>query len=151
SFRLRAGEILGVAGLIGAGRTETVRACFGLDRRRRGSVAVLGRERRRASPSASLREGMGRLSEHRKQAGLMAGRSLADNLALTPSRPFGRFGFISGRSPRLAAAEWMRRLGVRAQGPAQAVGELSGGNQQKAATGRLLHHHASLLLLDEPT
>ena len=81
----------------------------------------------------------------------MLNRSLADNLTITRYEPLSQMGFINGRSQRQAAGEWMQRLDVRAQSPAQTVGELSGGNQQKIAIGRLLHHDAKILLLDEPT
>jgi ribose transport system ATP-binding protein len=151
SFTLRAGEILGIAGLVGAGRTETLRACFGLDRTTGGTVAVFQQERTRSSPAARLADGIGLLSENRKEEGLMLNRTLADNLTLTRFRPVSRFGFINNRQQRQCARQWMERLDVRAQGPAQAVGELSGGNQQKIAIGRLLHHEAKILLLDEPT
>ena len=151
SFTLRAGEVLGLAGLIGAGRTETVRACFGLDEVRGGSVLVRQRESTRRTPAARLAQGIGLLSENRKEEGLMLNRSLADNLTLTHLRPFSTLGFIRGRRQREATRAWMERLGVRAQGPEQVMGELSGGNQQKIAIGRLLHHDARIFLLDEPT
>ncbi|MBU6399922.1 MAG: sugar ABC transporter ATP-binding protein [Verrucomicrobia bacterium] len=151
SLTLRAGEILGVAGLIGAGRTETLRACFGLDRLRAGSVRVGARAGTRGSPARRLAQGVGLLSENRKEEGLMLNRSLADNLTLTRYGPVARLGFISHHRQRAVAQDWMQRLDVRAQHPAQPVGELSGGNQQKVALGRLLHHEARILLLDEPT
>jgi ribose transport system ATP-binding protein len=151
SLRLRAGEILGIAGLVGAGRTETVRASFGLDRLRSGSVFVSGRESPVAHPARRLAEGIGLLSENRKEEGLMLNRDVADNLTLTRFGPLTRFGFISGRRQREATRRWMKELDVRAQGPTQSMGELSGGNQQKIALGRLLHHEAQVLLLDEPT
>jgi ribose transport system ATP-binding protein len=151
SLRLRAGEILGIAGLVGAGRTETLRAVFGLDEMRAGEVRVFGRSTGRASPRGRLAEGLGLLSEDRKTEGLLLGRSLADNLTLTRLEPVTRFGLVSDRMQAGVTAEWMRRLDVRARGPGQAIGELSGGNQQKVAIGRLLHHEARVLLLDEPT
>jgi ribose transport system ATP-binding protein len=151
SFNLRAGEILGVAGLIGAGRTETLRACFGLDRMTKGSVAVFQQEETRGTPASRLASGIGLLSENRKEEGLMLNRSLADNLTATRFAPVSRWGFISNARQRTCTEHWMRRLEVRAQGPAQAASELSGGNQQKIALGRLLHHEAKILLLDEPT
>jgi ribose transport system ATP-binding protein len=151
SFTLRAGEILGIAGLIGAGRTEAIRACFGLDRMAAGTVAVFGRERGHATPASRLAEGVGFLSENRKEEGLMLNRSLADNLTATHFGTCARFGFISGLRQRSCAERWMRQLAVRAQSPEQPIVELSGGNQQKIAIGRLLHHEAKIFLLDEPT
>ncbi|MBM3837495.1 MAG: sugar ABC transporter ATP-binding protein [Verrucomicrobia bacterium] len=151
NLALRAGEILGVAGLIGAGRTETLRVCFGLDRFESGEVFVYSRRQRRCTPGRSLAEGIGLLSENRKEEGLMLNRTLADNLTITRYAPMARLGLISARRQRRAALDWMQRLNVRAAGPEQAIGELSGGNQQKVALGRLLHHDARILLLDEPT
>ncbi len=151
SLTLRAGEILGIAGLIGAGRTEMLRACFGLDRLAAGTVEVFGRNETRASPTTRLNSGIGLLSENRKEEGLMLNRSLADNLTATRLRPVARAGFISQRAQHDCTRRWMERLEVRAQGPEQDINELSGGNQQKIAIGRLLHHEAKILLLDEPT
>jgi ribose transport system ATP-binding protein len=151
SFTLRAGEILGIAGLVGAGRTETLRAMFGLDTVAGGTIAFFGREDKSATPARRLAGGVGLLSENRKEEGLMLNRSIADNLTATRFGPVARFGFISGRRQRDCARTWINRLDVRAQGPDQPIGNLSGGNQQKVALGRLLHHEAKILLLDEPT
>jgi ribose transport system ATP-binding protein len=151
SLTLREGGILGIAGLIGAGRTESLRACFGLDRIRSGSVLVRSSEATHRTPSQRLAAGMGLLSEDRKAEGLMLDRSLADNLTLTCYGPVSRCGFIQNRRQRKTAQHWIESLEVRAQDPGQTIGELSGGNQQKIALGRLLHHQASILLLDEPT
>ena len=151
SFTLRAGEILGLAGLVGAGRTETLRALFGLDRIREGVVVLNGRERTHATPTDRLRDGIGLLSENRKEEGLMLNRSLADNLTVTNFAPVTSAGFVSLSRQRQTTQDWMTRLQVRAQSAAQPIGELSGGNQQKIAIGRLLHHDAKIFLLDEPT
>ena len=151
SFQLRAGEIFGIAGLIGAGRTETLRALFGLDVIRGGDIALFQSPSRNASPGDRLAQGVGLLSENRKEEGLMLNRSLADNLTLTRFRPLSQCGLIRRRRQESCVREWMKRLEVRAQSPSQPVGELSGGNQQKIAIGRLLHHESKIFLLDEPT
>jgi ribose transport system ATP-binding protein len=148
---LHQGEILGVAGLIGAGRTETLRVLFGLDRLKSGEVIVYSQPRLACDPKARLNQGVGLLSENRKEEGLMLNRSLGDNLTATRYGPFSRLGFINAARQRKCVAEWISRLGIRARHPTQAVTELSGGNQQKVALGRLLHHDAKILLLDEPT
>ncbi len=151
SFTLRAGEILGLAGLVGAGRTETLRALFGLDRIRDGVVVVSGQERTHATPTTRLGEGIGLLSENRKEEGLMLNRSLADNLTITRFSPVATAGFVSAARQQRTTQEWMEKLQVRARDAAQPISELSGGNQQKIAIGRLLHHEAQIFLLDEPT
>ncbi len=151
SFELRTGEILGIAGLVGAGRTETLRSVFGLDETRHGSVVVFGVDSTGLEPTRRLAQGVGLLSEDRKAEGLLLGRSLADNLTLTRLAPVSQMGLVSRRLQHETTSDWMKKLDVRAQGPGQPIGELSGGNQQKIAIGRLLHHEARILLLDEPT
>jgi ribose transport system ATP-binding protein len=151
TLALHRGEILGVAGIVGAGRTEMLRAVFGLDPVRSGRVIVKGVASLRATPRGRIREGLGLLSEDRKGEGLALTRSVADNLTYSRLSPYVRFGWLSLRRRGRAAAAWLGRLGVRCSGPEQPVGELSGGNQQKVALGRLLHQEADVLLLDEPT
>jgi ribose transport system ATP-binding protein len=151
SLTLREGEILGIAGLIGAGRTESLRACFGLDRIEGGEVFVRSKEATHKTPAQRLASGIGLLSEDRKAEGLMLNRSLADNLTITRYEPVKKFGFILGSRQRQVTQEWIKRLEIRANDPRQMISQLSGGNQQKIAIGRLLHHQADILLLDEPT
>jgi ribose transport system ATP-binding protein len=151
TLSLREGEILGIAGLVGAGRTEMLRACFGLDRVKSGTIMVAQVEETHAGPSRRLAQGIGLLSENRKEEGLLLNRSLADNLTITRFAPVARLGFINRRKQEEITNEWMRQLDVRAAGPTQVISELSGGNQQKIAVGRLLHHDARVLLMDEPT
>ena len=151
SLVLHEGEILGIAGLIGAGRTESLRACFGLDRIHGGEVFVRSVEATHQTPAQRLASGIGLLSEDRKAEGLMLNRSLADNLTITRYEPVKRFGFIQGGRQHQMTQEWIKRLEVRASDPGQMISQLSGGNQQKIAIGRLLHHDADILLLDEPT
>ena len=151
TLSLREGEILGIAGLIGAGRTETLRVCFGLDRLKAGSVFVYSHDQTHSSPKERLANGVGLLSESRKEEGLLLNRSVADNLTMTRYGALAKWGFINTGRQRKTTASWISRLDVRARDPLQPVNELSGGNQQKVALGRLLHHEAKILLLDEPT
>ncbi|MBV9879063.1 MAG: sugar ABC transporter ATP-binding protein, partial [Gemmatirosa sp.] len=153
SFALRRGEILGIAGLIGAGRTELVRALFGLERPASGRVRVHGREVAiGASPAARLGTGFGYLSEDRKGEGLALPLSIADNLTATRLSATTRgAGILDVGRQRAVARRWIDALGIRARTPDQPVRSLSGGNQQKVAIGRLLHQEADVLLLDEPT
>ncbi len=151
SLTLHRGEILGVAGIVGAGRTEMLRAVFGLDPVRAGRVRVKGVDSPRAAPGRRIRQGLGLLSEDRKGEGLALAQSIADNLTYSRLAPYRRFGWLSLRRRARAVTDWLARLGVRCSGPDQPVGELSGGNQQKVALGRLLHQGADVLLLDEPT
>ena len=150
TLTLRAGEILGLAGLIGAGRTETLRTLFGLDVQQAGEIILRGK-RVSLSPPGSLARGLGLLSENRKEEGLMLNLSLSENLTLPRLKPFSRGGILDTAEQHRATDGWIDRLRVRARGPRQAISELSGGNQQKIAIGRLLHSKSEILLLDEPT
>jgi len=150
SLTLGRGEILGIAGLVGAGRTELLRAIFGLAPVRSGRLTVQ-RVAGPAAPPERLRQGVGLLSEDRKNEGLAQGLSVTDNLTLSRLHPYAQRGWLDRSHQRRAAAGWMTRLGIRAAGPDAPVASLSGGNQQKVALARLLHHDCDLLLLDEPT
>ena len=154
SLRVRAGEVLGIAGLVGAGRTELLRGLMGLDDRRvRGRLSVNGQPVAldTRAPWTRLAAGVGYLSEDRKGEGLTLPMSLADNLTCTRYGAVSRRGVIDGRAQRTQGQHWLERLKVKALTPLQAVRTLSGGNQQKVALGRLLHQQASVWLLDEPT
>jgi ribose transport system ATP-binding protein len=151
SLTLHEGEILGIAGIVGAGRTELVRTIFGLSPARQGAVNVKSVPRTRTTPRQRISQGVGYLSENRREEGLAVDQSIADNMTYSRLRPFQRFGWLSLRRRRKAVCEWIERLGIRCRGPDQPVRELSGGNQQKVALARLLHQRADILLLDEPT
>jgi ribose transport system ATP-binding protein len=152
SFEVCRGEILGIAGLVGSGRTELLRAVFGLDRTARGRVRVgSGTDTAPASPARRLAQSVGMLSEDRKGEGLALGMSVADNLTLSRLEGFGPAGIVLASRQLRAAERWIEALHVRCSGGAQPVRDLSGGNQQKVAIGRLLHHDVDVLLLDQPT
>jgi ribose transport system ATP-binding protein len=145
SLTLRRGEVLGIAGLVSAGRTEMLRAVFGLDRVKWGEIRV-GVHAGPASPLRRWRQGVGLLSEDRKEEGLALSLSIAENATLT------KLGFwVSPRRQEELTVRWIDELQIKCRGPEQAVGDLSGGNQQKVALARLLHHDVDVLLLDEPT
>lgn len=147
SLDLRRGEILGIAGIVGSGRTELLRAVYGLDAVRNGSVRVGTVVNSHATPSDRIKQGVGMLSEDRKNEGLALELSIADNVTLSR---LGSGILARGKLSRAVTAV-LTRLGVKCRDPEQAVGELSGGNQQKVALGRLFHQEADILLLDEPT
>lgn len=139
ALTLHRGEIVGIAGLVGAGRTRLLRTIAGLEPVASGRVRVLAAR------------GLGMLSEDRKGEGLAVGLGIADNVTLSRLEGLGPGPFVSPRRQRSIAATWMERLQVRAAGADQPVEELSGGNQQKIAFARLLHQDVDVLILDEPT
>ena len=150
SFQLRRGEILGLFGLVGAGRTETLRCLLGLDRVRAGHVLIAGRSHGQR-PSARIAAGLGLVSEDRKGEGLAQRLSIADNLTLSSLQRYSLGGMLRLGRRSTAVRRWMRELSIKARGPEQSVGQLSGGNQQKVAIARVLHQQAEVFLLDEPT
>ena len=150
SLQLRRGEILGLFGLIGAGRTETLRCLFGLDGASSGQVHLDGRTPA-SSPRARIAAGLGLVSEDRKGEGLAQKLSIADNLTLSAIGRYSVGGLLRLKERRNEVAIWMNRLAVKARSQEQPIGQLSGGNQQKVAIARVLHQNASVLLLDEPT
>ena len=152
SFDVHAGEILGFAGLMGAGRTEVARAIVGADRRDAGVVSVRGREVGIQNPADAARLGIGYLSEDRKQLGVLLERSVRENIVLASLRDYvGALGFV--RSSRIEATgrEYVRKLRIKTPSTAQLVRNLSGGNQQKVVIAKWLAKDCDVLIFDEPT
>ena len=149
-LRLHRGEVVGIAGLLGAGRTHLLRSVFGLEPVRAGRLRVKAVEGFR-SPARRWRQGVGLLSEDRKDEGLALGLSVADNVTLPRWAGLGPGPLVLPRAQEAATARLIERIGIRCRGPRQPVRELSGGNQQKVAVARLLHDDVDVLLLDEPT
>jgi ribose transport system ATP-binding protein len=151
SFALHQGQILGIFGLVGAGRTELLRTLFGLEPVAAGELLLGSRVRTRSTPAQRIADGFGMLSENRKSEGLALSQSIADNLTYSRLGKYAHRGVLQLRRRRTAVDSWLKRLQVRCRDPERPVVELSGGNQQKVALGRLLHQEADVLLLDEPT
>ena len=153
TFELRRGEILGIAGLMGSGRTPLLRTIFGLEHQQNGSIVVNKKAlpSGRSTPAMRLIEGLGYLSEDRKGDGLTLSQSIADNLTVTRFDSCSRLGWLDLRAQRKQAEKLVNALKIRTRGVQQNAGSLSGGNQQKVIVARLLHQDADVLLLDEPT
>jgi len=150
SLQLRRGEVLGIAGLVGAGRTELLRSLFGLEPVRKGKIR-LGVYTGPASPVRRWMQGAGLLSEDRKDEGLALSLNIADNVTLSRLRGFGPLGLVLPSRQDRATQQWIERLGIRCSGPRDLLSSLSGGNQQRVALARLLQHDVDVMLLDEPT
>ncbi|MCC9704104.1 sugar ABC transporter ATP-binding protein [Streptomyces sp. MNU76] len=151
SFEVRAGEVVGIAGLVGAGRTEVVRAVFGADPYDDGAVRVGGSAVPKDDVVAAMAAGIGLVPEDRKGQGLVLDASVEENLGLVTLRGATRGGFVDLKGQRANAAGVAERLGVRMAGLHQHVRTLSGGNQQKVVIGKWLLANTKVLILDEPT
>jgi len=152
SFELKRGEILGIGGLLGSGRTEILESIFGVARGwREGRIAIDGAAVDIASPSDAYHLGVALVSEDRKERGLHLAASICDNVALPSTGALSRFGLRAFARERALATEMVRRLSVRCTGIGQEAAALSGGNQQKVVIGKWLATEPRILLLDEPT
>jgi ribose transport system ATP-binding protein len=150
NFTLRSGEVLGIAGLLGAGRSELARAIAGADRATAGAIHINGKAHVLRSPAEAIRLGIGLLPEDRKAHGLVALLTVARNVALPHGRKLSRLGFVSNRAETALAEPIVRDLRVKAT-PHQEVRLLSGGNQQKVVLGKWLAGDARIFIFDEPT
>lgn len=150
-FEVHAGEVVGIAGLVGAGRTEVVRAVFGADPYDKGAVKVSGADLKGHDVGAAMAAGIGLIPEDRKGQGLVLDQTVEENLGLVTMRAATRAGLVDLKGQREAAARIAERLGVRMAGLQQHVRTLSGGNQQKVVIGKWLLADTKVLILDEPT
>lgn len=151
SFSVRRGEILGIAGLVGSGRTETVRALFGADKKEHGTVSLDGAEIEIASPRDAIQSGICLLTEDRKNQGLILDMPCDANVTITDLPAVSHFGLLDRGREREVAEKMIADLGIRTPSPAQLVRNLSGGNQQKVVIAKWLYRSAKVLIFDEPT
>ena len=151
SFSLRAGEIVGLAGLIGAGRTEACRAIFGVDPIDAGKIFVEGRHVHIHSPRAAVAAGIALVTEDRQKNGLALRLPIAYNVTMANLPEISHFGLVDGRAQIRVTAQYITRLRIRAASGKQPAGLLSGGNQQKVVIAKWLFGHARVFLFDEPT
>lgn len=153
SFTVRAGEILGISGLVGAGRTETLRVVYGLGRRAQGDIRVVryGGTVEKPTPPGMIGMGVSFLSEDRKNEGIALERSIAENITLSRLGGIASWGLVPDRTINRISEGWVERLSIKVGAVTDKVSSLSGGNQQKVAIARLLEENADIFLLDEPT
>lgn len=151
SFTIRRGEVLGLTGLVGSGRTETARLIFGADRREAGTMELDGSNLAINCPRDAIRAGIALLTEDRKGQGLVPAHTVRENFALPNLAAWSRAGFINARHEQRAFARHVANLRIRAARPDEPIRNLSGGNQQKVILAKWLERHAEVVLFDEPT
>ena len=151
SFEVRGGEILALTGLVGAGRTETVRLLFGADARDSGTIELDGKELNISSPSDAIEEGICLLTEDRKEQGLVLGLSVRENFGLPNLKAFSSYGLIDRKKELGEFKTYIDSISIKISGVNQLAGQLSGGNQQKVVLAKWLEKNAEILIFDEPT
>jgi galactofuranose transport system ATP-binding protein len=151
TLNIRKGEIIGLAGLLGSGRTETARAIFAADKKSGGTLKFNGANADYKSPAEAIAAGMGYCSEDRKAQGIVPGMTVAENLTLALMPALTRSGMLDEGKQREIVERFIKDIGIKCAGPDQKIKELSGGNQQKVLLARWLCMNPKLLILDEPT
>jgi simple sugar transport system ATP-binding protein len=150
SLSVREGEIVGVAGLVGAGKTETARALFGADPSK-DSLYMKGRKIRISNPQKAISAGIGFVPEERRKEGILVDYNVIENLTLPVLKQFTKFGFIQRNREKTEAEKWIKQLGIKTQKSSLLLNHLSGGNQQKASIGKWLLTDGDVFIFDEPT
>jgi ribose transport system ATP-binding protein len=151
SFSVRSGEILGIAGLVGAGRTETARAIFGMDKMLSGSIHVAGKQVAITRPLDAIRAGIGFVTEDRKEEGLVLTMNVGNNITLATLQEFIKLGKLDLAQERNTIREYIDKLNIKTPSPLQIARNLSGGNQQKVVLAKWLLSHSQVFIFDEPT
>ncbi|WP_144701224.1 sugar ABC transporter ATP-binding protein [Fictibacillus phosphorivorans] len=150
SLSVREGEIVGVAGLVGAGKTETARALFGADPSK-DSLYMKGRKVRISNPQKAISAGIGFVPEERRKEGILVDYNVVENLTLPVLKQFTKFGFIQRKREKTEAEKWIKQLGIKTQKSSLLLNHLSGGNQQKSSIGKWLLTDGDVFIFDEPT
>lgn len=151
SFHVRSGEILGFSGLMGAGRTEVMRAIFGIDPLKSGEIKINHQVVSIANPAQAIKKGIGFLTENRKDEGLILDFSIKDNMTLPSTREFSKNVFFDDKTSTAFVNQLIERLRIKSGQPQLSVGNLSGGNQQKVVLAKWIGIAPKILILDEPT
>ena len=151
SLEVRAGEILALTGLVGAGRTETVRLLFGADIADDGEIILDGEKLELNNPRDAIEAGICLLTEDRKDQGLVLGQSIKENFGLPNLKKFSRKGWLNGGSEAQSFEGYIKKLQIKVSGHKQLASQLSGGNQQKVVLAKWLERNAEILIFDEPT
>lgn len=151
NLEVRAGEILGIGGLVGAGRTEMAQLIYGAVRAEGGEVIISGTKTKIKSPADGIKNGIGYIPEDRKQLGCLLGRSIRTNITLSALKSISAFGFINAKKEKEIAETYYKKLGIKAPDIEQTVANLSGGNQQKVVLAKTLATNSRIILFDEPT
>ncbi len=151
SFQVRRGEILGLAGLVGAGRTETARAIFGADPKSAGSILIHGKEKSITCPRVAITEGIAYIPEDRKKHGALLEMSIRENISFIAVRDISKFGFVNRREDGALSDQYIQELSIKTPTKEQLTKNLSGGNQQKVVLAKSLASHSDIIIFDEPT
>jgi rhamnose transport system ATP-binding protein len=151
SFEVKAGEIVGIAGLVGSGRSEVIRAIFGIDNYEKGSVTFLGKKMKKNAPNRAMQDGIALVPEDRRQQGLFMPVSITRNTSITLLKGLSKFGLLRKANEIGITAEWSKKLQLKFNSLEDSVDRLSGGNQQKVVLAKWLSTKPKLLIIDEPT